>query len=287
MPTPTPSETVTADSGQQSAMGAASAEPKPVAGQAVTDMPKVDAEAVAKAGPKPDQMAVYDSDGNLVGVVDPSDVTRLMSAKAPAPADTGTDVGTDDGAADGDGQMAEVQPTDDGTTPTDLAPAPADAVGTPADAVQADDDSNVAKAETPDVPTTDMLKSSIDALVKAALDERSAEQAELYKGLETRAKELEEQNKALTEALTKQAASYEERLNTLENAPAVMAIASNGAVPPQHLLRGQDRGGQSDLSGAALLKAKFNASDDAREQKAIAEEMQQKAINAFAAMQRR
>lgn len=286
MPTPTPSEDATATSGQQPAMGAAAADAKPVAGQAVTDMTKAEEAPVEKAGPKPDQMAVYDSDGNLVGVVDPADVTRLMSAKAPA-ADTGTDVGTGNGAADSDGAMAEVQPTDDGTTPTDLAPAPADAVGTPADATTADDDGNVAKAETPDVPTNDMLKSSIDALVKAALDERSAEQAELYKGLETRAKELEEQNKALTEALTKQAASYEERLNTLENAPAVMAIASNGAVPPQHLLRGQDRGGQPDLSHAELLKAKFNSSDDAREKKAIADEMQTLAIEKFAAMQRR
>jgi len=174
----------------------------------------------------------------------------------------------------------------DAATPTDLAPAPAATVGTPADAVQADDDSNVAKADTPtnDVPNEDMLKSSIDALVKAAVDERSAEQAELYKQLDDRNRALEEHNEALTKQV-EQLTSYGERLAVLENAPAVMAIASNGAIPPAHMLRGQDRGVSTDTSQAALLKARFNASDDALEKKRIADEMQEKAIARFAEMQ--
>lgn len=286
MATPTPSEDVTAASGQEPAMGSTPAEPKPVAGQAVTDMAKTDATPVEKAPKLASMMPVYNRDGELIGVVDPTEVTQLADGKTSAPAATGDDGDTDGamtGGMDADGQMAAVQPADDGTTPTDLAPAPADAVGTPADATTADDDGNVTKAATPDVPTTDMLKSSIDALVKAALDERSAEQADLYKGLEDRNRELEE----LGQALATKATDLEKRLAEVENAPAVMAIASNGAVPPAHMLRGQDRGGNPELSGGALLKAQFRASDDAREQKAIADEMQDKAIAAFAAMQRR
>jgi hypothetical protein len=238
---------------------------------------------VAKAG-KPPQVAIYDANGNLVGTVDPAEITMLAPAKAPAAAADGdAAAGTDgDAAAADDTQMAAA----DAATPTDLAPAPAATVGTPADAVQADDDSNVAKADTPtnDVPNEDMLKSSIDALVKAAVDERSAEQAELYKQLDDRNRALEEHNEALTKQV-EQLTSYGERLAVLENAPAVMAIASNGAIPPAHMLRGQDRGVSTDTSQAALLKARFNASDDALEKKRIADEMQEKAIARFAEMQ--
>jgi hypothetical protein len=228
---------------------------------------------VAKAGAKPDQMAVYDSDGNLIGVVDPGDVTRLMSAKAPAPVssdDAGT--GGADEAAD-DMQPGDVQPTDDGTTPTDLAPAPADAVGTPADATEADDDGNVAKADTPnDTVPNDMLKSSISELVKAAVDERSAEQAGIVKQLEDRYRALEERNEALTQELAKQTASSEERFTVLENQPAVMAIASNGAIPPPHMMRGQDRGAPAAgaLTKAQEMRDAFKASDDATKQQAYA-----------------
>lgn len=228
---------------------------------------------VVKAGAKPDQMAVYDSDGNLIGVVDPGDVTRLMSAKAPAPVssdDAGTD-GSDETA--GDMQPGDVQPTDGGTTPTDLAPAPADAVGTPADATQADDDGNVAKADTTNdtVPDT-MLKSSISELVKAAVDERSAEQAGIVKQLEDRYRALEERNEALTQELAKQTASSEERFTVLENQPAVMAIASNGAIPPAHMLRGQDRGASAAgaITRAQEMRDAFKASDDATKQQAYA-----------------
>lgn len=283
MDTPTPSEEVTAASGQEPAMGSAQAEPKPVAGQAVTEMAKADATPVAKAD-KPEQMAIYDADGNLVGTVDPSDVTRLMSAKAPAAAETGTDAGTDDGdgtAADS-AAMAQADAGDDGSTPTDLAPAPAATVGTPADAAQVDDDGNVAKAtEDNTVPTTMLKSSDVQAMVKAALDDYSAGQADVVKGLEDRNRALEERN----EALAKHAAGLEDRLNVLENAPAVMAIASNGAIPPAHLMRGQDRGASTDLSQAALLKAQFNASDDAIEKKKLGDQMQELAIAKFQEMQ--
>lgn len=288
MDTPTPTETVTAASGQEPAMGTAQAEPKPVAGQAVTEMTKAD-DVPAKKADKPEQMAIYDADGNLVGTVDPGDVTRLTSAKAPAATETGTDAGTDDGdgtPAD-NAAMAAADAGDDGTTPTDLAPAPAATVGTPADAVQADDDSNVAKAteNTDTVPTTMLKSSDVQAMVKAALDDYSAGQADVVKGLEDQKRALEEQNQALTEALTKQAANYEERLAILENAPAVMAIASNGAIPPQHQMRGQDRGVTTDISQGALLKARFNASDDAREKKQLGDQMQEMAIARFQQMQ--
>jgi hypothetical protein len=233
---------------------------------------------VAKAG-KPPQVAIYDANGNLVGTVDPAEITMLAPAKAPeAAADASVDDGTDGGnAATDDTQMAAAD-TADAATPTDLAPAPAATVGTPADAVQADDDGNVAKADTPtnDVPTEDMLKSSIQDMVKAAIDDYSAGQADVVKGLEDRNRALEERNEALIK-----------RLDVLENAPAVMAIASNGAVPPAHMLRGQDRGASTDMTRGELLKARLNNSDDAVEKKRIADEMQELAIARFSEMQRR
>lgn len=275
MAEPTPSADVTEASGQQPAMGAASPEPKPVAGAVVTDVAKA-AETtpapapVAKADKTP-QVAVYDANGNLVGVADPADITMIAAAKAPA-ANTG-DTMPDEPAA----PAAEAP-----APPTDLTPAPAASVGTPADAVPADDDS-VAKATdtTENVEAQDVLKGSIEALVKAAITEQSAQQGELIKSLEDRNKELEERN----EALAKQAASLEERLTKVENQPAVMAIASNGAIPPAHLMRGQDRGAPIGTTQGQILKARLAASDDAIEKKQIADEMQGLAIAEFQKLQ--
>lgn len=276
MATPTTAEDVTAASGQQPAMGAASAEPKPVAGAVVTDVAKT-AEAapapVAKAD-KPPQVAVYDANGNLVGVADPADITMIAAAKAPA-------ANTDDATPDEPAAPAAEAPD---APPTDMTPAPAASVGTPADAVPADDDS-VAKAAQPTENTEaphDVLKSSdIRDLVKAAITEQSARQGELIKSLEDRNRELEERN----EALAKQAAELEDRLTKVENQPAVMAIASNGAIPPAHLMRGQDRGAPIGSTQGQILKARLAASDDAIEKKQIADEMQGLAIAEFQKLQ--
>ena len=264
MATPTPAEDVTAASGQQPALGAAESAPKPAAGAVVTDVAKADDTG------KPDMVAVYDQDGNLVGVVAPTDITRIATAKAPT-GNTADDTAPTDG---GDG--AQDAP------PADMTPAPAASVGTPADAVPADDDS-VAKAAdtTENNEAQDVLKGSIQELVKAAIDEHSAPQGELIKSLEDRNRVLEERN----EALAKQAESLEERLTKVENQPAVMAIASNGAIPPAHLMRGQDRGAPADMTQGQILKARLAASDDAIEKKRIADEMQGLAIAEFQKLQ--
>lgn len=256
MAEPTPSSDVTEASGQQPAMGAASLDPQPVAGAVVTDVAKTaEAAPVAKAD-KPPQVAVYDANGNLVGVVDPADVTMIAAAKAPA-------ANTDD-APDEPAPTAEAPDA----PPTDMTPAPAASVGTPADAVPAADDA-VAKAadttENTEAPH-DVLKGSIRELVKAAIDEQSAHQGELIKSLEDRNKELEERN----EALAKQAAELGDRLTKVENQPAVMAIASNGAIPPAHHLRGQDRGAPESLTKAQEMRNAFKTSDDAAQQQALA-----------------
>ena len=274
MAEPTPSSDVTEASGQQPAMGAASAEPQPAAGAVVTDVAKTAQTApapVVKAD-KPPQVAVYDAHGNLVGVADPADITMIAAAKAPA-------ANTDDSAMPDEPAPAAEAPD---APPTDMTPAPAASVGTPADAVPADDDT-VAKATdtTENNEAQDVLKGSIHELVKAAITEQSAQQGELIKSLEDRNKELEERN----EALAKQAASLEERLTKVENQPAVMAIASNGAIPPAHLMRGQDRGAPAGTTQGQILKARLAASDDAIEKKQIADEMQGLAIAEFQKLQ--
>lgn len=273
MTEPTPSEDVTAASGQEPAMGAASLEPKPVAGQAVTDVSKgAEPAPVAKAEKTP-QVAIYDANGNLVGTVDPAEITMLAPAKAPEPAAKAEDTAPEEPAAPA--AEAPEQP------PADLTPAPAASVGTPADAVPADD----AVAKAADSTTEDpqnVLKGSIQELVKAAIAEQSAPTGELIKSLEDRNQALEEQNAQLV----KQAASLEERLTKVENQPAVMAIASNGAIPPAHLMRGQDHGAPpASLTQGQILKARLAASGDAIEKKAIADEMQGLAIAEFQKLQ--
>jgi hypothetical protein len=274
MPTPTPSEDVTAASGQEPAMGAASLEPKPVAGQAVTEMAKAAEPAPVAKAEKTPQVAIYDANGNLVGTVDPAEITMLAPAKAPEAA-----AKADDGAMPEEPAAPAAEAP--AATPTDLTPAPAASVGTPADAVPADDDT-VAKAA--DTSTTEdpqnVLKGSITELVKAAYAEQSAPTGELIKSLEDRNRKLEEQNAALV----KHTAALEERLTKVENQPAVMAIASNGAIPPAHLMRGQDHGAPADISKAQALRTAFKATDDAPTQQSLARDMNALAIEQLQAI---
>ena len=113
---------------------------------------------------------------------------------------------------------------------------------------------------------------------KAAIAEHSAPQGELIKSLEAQNLELKERN----EALAKQAAELGDRLTKVENQPAVMAIASNGAIPPAHLMRGQDHGARVDVTKGEQLRTAFKASDDARQQKALAEDLNLMAIEKLA-----
>lgn len=140
MPTPTPSEVVTADAGQQPAMGTAEATPKPEAGVPVTEVGKAD-------GEKTPMVVVYDQKGKLIGIVDPADVTPVANSEADP---------EDMPAADSDdAPAAEAAPAD-----SDLTPAPAAEAGTPADAGD-----GVAKTD------ADMLKSIAHDQAQALLDD--------------------------------------------------------------------------------------------------------------------
>jgi hypothetical protein len=227
MPTPTPSQDAAAASGQEPAMGTREAEPKPVAGEPVTEMAKAD-------GEKPEMVAVYDKNGNLVGITDPDKITRIAGAESD---DTHT---SDDGGTAAD--TTDAAPAE----PTDLTPAPAAEVGTPADAAPSDDD--VAKQTNDETDTTSdaVAKSSITDMVKGLLDEYSATQTEEITKTRDAVLELAE----LVEMLKGQ-------VQALEEQPAVPQVFTNGArpVPPSHQMRGQDNGAPPiDVTKARELK---------------------------------
>jgi hypothetical protein len=270
MPTATPSEDVTADSGQAPAMGTMSPEAKPVAGTAVTDM--------AKAA-KPAQVAIYDANGNLVGTVDPAEITMLTPAQAPAST-------MDDAPAD-----TAVEPAPAAEPPAstaELTPAPSAEAGTPSDAPDLDDNGMAkATADTPQatIPET-VLKSDLDALFKAAIDNWSATHMEVVaKQAAGLAKAdvvttLNEQNRALKDEIE----DLRKTVKTIEDAPAVMAVMGNGAVPPQHLLRGQEPAPVTSATQAQQLRKAWSSSDRVEEQARLGDEMQRKALDAFEAM---
>jgi hypothetical protein len=251
MPQQTLSEDVAEASGQEPAMGTAQPEPKPVAGVPVT-------ETMAKAdGEKAPMVAVYDSKGKLVGIVDPSEITPISGAESDGDGDE-----TDDRSDDTDGNTPET---------TDLEPAPAAEVGTPADAAASDDD-NVTKNESTDETDTTsdaVLKSSITELVKGILDDHSAAHDERFAKQADALVELAE----LVETLKGQ-------VRALEEQPAEPKVFTNGAVPPKHMLRGQDNGAASsvDVATARELKKRLYSAPDAAEQNQAAIDMQGLAI---------
>lgn len=242
MPQPTPSADATEAAGQEPAMGAAEAAPRPVAGQVITDT----ASAMAKA--KTPQVAVYDQNGNLVGTVDPEEITMLAPAEAPAEA--------------ADAEPAAAAPASPDAS--DLTPAPAAEVGTPADA--APDDADITK-QTDTTDTENVLKSIAKDAATAALDAYSATQEEVIAKQATGLAQLAERVNELT-AMVK----------ALEEQPATPKVFTNGAVPPRDQLRGQDTGARHvDTAGAREMK-KSLYSADAPEQQRIATQMQGLAI---------
>jgi hypothetical protein len=172
----------------------------------------------------------------------------------------------DDGAAaaTADEPAADAAPAAD--APADLEPAPAAEAGTAADAAAtapADDDVNKA-AETTETTDPDLvLKAAIGETVKAAIDEHSAGQASLVKSLE-------------------------DRISALEESPAPPKILSNGALPPEHMLRGHTNGAPSAaVTKAAEMRDRFTKSQDPAERDAIANEMNEAATVALAELHRR
>jgi hypothetical protein len=205
---------------------------------------------IAKAdGEKTPMVVVYDQKGRLIGIVDPGDVTPVANAEADADdmddAPAGTD-GTDDGAPE----------------TTDLTPQPQAEAGTPADAVP----DGVTKQQYD--TNSDVLKSSILNVVTTALDEYSATQRE----------EFAKQADAIVE-LADLVATLKGQVKALEEQPAEPKVFTNGAVPPAHQMRGQDRGATPvDVAKARELKTELYRGQDAGTQNRAALELQGLAI---------
>lgn len=238
MPTPTLSEDATAASGQEPAMGV----------QQPESMEKAD-------GEKPPMVAVYDKKGNLVGIVDPTDITMIAGAEA------------DDDAPAGEPDEAAAPET------TDLTPEPPAEAGTPADAVPTDDEA-VTKSTT-DTNFAEVLKSIASDTVAAALADRDATQEQvIVKQTETLAQLAE-----VIETLKAQVGALEEQ-------PAEPRVFTNGAQPPRDV-RGLDRGAFStDVMKAMARRRSLYQSDDATEQNRLANEMQADAIAKLREIQR-
>ena len=214
--------------------------------------------------PKASMQAVFDQNGNLVGIVDPTDINPVSGA--------GTDASDDGGAAAPEPEAAAPAPAAD---PSDLAPAPAADAGTPADAPADDDKPPVAKAE--DTTATDqqdfaaaVAKSVADTLTSAfenqsaTLKETIAKQAEVIDG---QAAELE---------------AVKKRVEEIAEQPAAPKVFTNGAVPPPGQLRGQDQGSQPvDVAKAQELKRTLYTGTAPEQNKAFAD-MQQMAIDQLA-----
>lgn len=245
----------------------ATTEPAPAA-----EVTKAETAELAKAEKTP-QVAIYDAKGNLVGTVDPTEITMLAPAKAPAPAPDA------DAMPEAPAAPAAEAPA---APPIDLTPAPAASVGTPADAVPAPADDTVAKA-TQTSTTEDPLNSSITTLVKAAIDEHSAAQAEIVKSLENQNATLEERNAALA----KQATSLEERLVNLEQQDARPRVFANGMLPPKNQMRGQDAGAPTGISEAQSLRKQLAEATDIATQERISEQMRQLAVQEYQDMRQR
>ena len=201
--------------------------------------------------------AVFDQDGDLIGIVDPDAIQPVTGAGGPSPSDM-----------DGDGTDAAAPASDD----TDMTPMPAADTGTPAD-MPADD--NVTKQT---VLTQDVLKSIAQDAARTALEAQGATHAEVVA-------KMAADNAGLAEEL----AVVKARLETVENTPAQPKVFTNGQVPPQHMLRGQDQGtapGQVDVAKALDLKHEMYTADPKRG-KQIHDDLNQMARDQLAAIHRR
>lgn len=203
--------------------------------------------------------AVFDQDGDLIGVVPASAIQPVAGAGAPDPGDT-------QDAPDPAAQAAD---------PDDMEPQPSADAGTPASAVGK-------SARSPEEATMEnILKGIADAQAAFA-----AQQAQY----------LEAVTKAVTAGSDAQAREIEvlkARVANVEEQPAVPGVFSNGATPPRDAapppapqFRGQDHGGASqvDVAKALARKRELYEAPDARRQDQIAKSMQGDAAAALAAV---
>jgi hypothetical protein len=216
----------------------------------------------ADDGGKPAQVAVYDADGNLVGVANPDDITPLANVKAPA---------SDNPDPDG----ADAAPAPD---PADMTPAPPAETGTPAGAVA--DDDNVAKSGEL------MLSASSHLISPDALESIIAKAVAAALGAQASAQDIAKQ--ADVAGLSEQVETLKARLATVEEMPAAPKVFTNGAVPPAHQMRGQDQGAAQpvDVRKALDLKHEMYTADPGKA-KQIHDDLQQMAIDQLASIHRR
>jgi hypothetical protein len=209
-------------------------------GQAV-----VDTGVVTKAA---DQQAVYDSQGNLIGVVDPSKITKLIGEGAADAATTVEAPEAEGGDTSAAAETAADSGTDGGDTGTDTSgAAPAAPVAAPA--VAATDDDTV-------------MKSAIDEGVKAALAEMDVVPTSVVKALE-------------------------DRFNEFMEAPAKSRVLSHGAKPTPEMLRGLDKeAAPANVAKAAELRESLDSELDVEKRAAIEKEMHVSAIDAYNELRR-
>lgn len=234
------------------------------AGRQCITSPDAICQPVAKADGdgdgKPKMQAVFDQDGDLIGVVDPDAITPVAGAAS-------------GGSGDGDGMQpgpaAAAAPDAD-----DMEPQPAADAGTPAD--------EVGKAATAPEGTTmqDVIKSITDAQAEFTARQAAA---------------LEAIAKAATAGREEMAAEVETlkaRLKTVEDQDAASRVFANGArpadgeLPPRSQLRGHadSAGLQIDVAKAAERKRELYSAPDARAQAEIAKSMNGDAIAALTAI---
>lgn len=153
-------------------------------------------------------------------------------------------------AADED-EVAEIEelPSEDAAVEEELTPAPANEVGTSADEVTKSHESEqLVEAK------------MVETLVKEARDEESGRNAAIIKSLE-------------------------DRIATLE-APAPSRVLTNGALPPAHLMRGQDAGA-SLMADASILRKQVEDAPDAVTKSNAQEVMRIAALEALTALRNR
>lgn len=214
-----------------------------------TSVAKADGDTDAKTP----MQAVFDEDGDLIGIVDPADITPV----------SGTGGGK---SGDADDAPAPVPAADD------MQPQPPADAGVAADAVgKAAGEENVTTAQAVDLQGT-ITKAVAAALGALAPAEGVAKSADVAAAL------------AEVELL-------KARLKTVEEMPAMPGVFTNGQVPPKDggrplpapgQLRGQDAGAQSvDITKAAALKETlYNGSGPAQAQ--AFHELEGMAITKFA-----
>jgi hypothetical protein len=199
---------------------------------------------------KPKMQAVFDQQGDLIGVVDPAAITPVAGAATPAAAEP----------EPAEGDMQPQPPADAGTPAADVAKTAGDTTNA--------------------VTSQDVLKSVTDAL--AAL---GAQQATLLEAVakSTGNGELAaryEEIKARLEVVEKQPA--QPKVFTGGQAPPPGSV-------PERLMRGQDKATAAapvDMAKAAQRREEFRNASPA-EQNRLAKEMQEEAISELAALHNR